>query len=231
MGEWPVELLLGGGRRAAPELRAVGVVTPPEGPVLHTRSVWQRPGGRPGPSRREGSRRTAQPPPGEEQSSEATALYSKLYLTLVSASIDKISIADVLLDSAGPGPSRPTPARAPTCGCRGRARGALRSHLLFGGGGGAVRKCWPRAAGSPRSAPAEAGRGGGIARGGGRPAGMPPGWRTKEHTSACSRRAAEEGLQGRRRRRGAEAHVLPRQPRSMSTTPVTTPVIVVQKSH
>lgn len=199
--------------------------------MLHTRSVWQRPGGRPGPSRREGSRRTAQPPPGEEQSSEATAFYSKLYLTSVSASIDKISIADVLLDSAGPGPSRPTPARAPTCGCRGRARGALRSHLLFGGGGGAVRKCWPRAAGSPRSVPAEAGRGGGTARGGGRPAGTPPGWRTKEHTSACSRRAAEEGLQGRRRRRGAEAHVLPRQPRSMSTTPVTTPVIVVQKSR
>lgn len=221
------------GRRQEGRSRAPGGGgrDPPEGPVLHTRSVWQRPGGRPGPSHREGSRRTAQPPPGEEQSSEATALYSKLYLTSVSASIDKIRIADVLLDSAGPGPSRPTPARAPTCGCRGRARGALRSHLLFGGGGGAVRKCWPRAAGSPRSAPAEAGRGGGTARGGGRPAGTPPGWRTKEHTSACSRRAAEEGLQGRRRRRGAEAHVLPRQPRSMSTTPVTTPVIVVQKSR
>lgn len=165
------------GRRQEGRSRAPGGGgrDPPEGPVLHTRSVWQRPGGRPGPSRREGSRRTAQPPPGEEQSSKATAFYSKLYLTSVSASIDKISIADVLLDSAGPGPSRPTPARAPTCGCRGRARGALRSHLLFGGGGGAVRKCWPRAAGSPRSAPAEAGRGGGTARGGGRPAGMHPG--------------------------------------------------------
>lgn len=70
-----------GGR--APELQAVEVVTPQEGPVLHTWSAWQRPGGGQGQSSREGSRRTAQLPLGGEQSPKWTVFYSKPYLIFV----------------------------------------------------------------------------------------------------------------------------------------------------